>query len=112
MVTYDSLVAKFSIPPDKLKEECSDEVLGLVGRKFTTWKNAALPFELGDETVETISNGNHDEDGKRLELLRRWKQKFGFKSTNEKLIRCLLAAERADLATIVAKDIMGEPAVF
>ena len=109
MVSYDSLVVKFSIPPDKLKEECSDKVLCVISRKFTTWKNAAPHFEMGDETVDTINKGNHDEEGKRLELLRRWQQKFGYESTNENLIRRLLASERADLATTVAKEIMGEP---
>ena len=109
MVSYEDLVDNFSVPGDRLGEECSDKVLRLVSSKLETWKNAAPHFELED-AVYTIDNGNHDEEGKRYELLRRWKQKFGYKGTNEKLIRCLLASSRADLAGTVAKEITGEAA--
>ena len=83
-------------------------MLGLVSRNFTRWRIAAPHFGLDDGAVAAIDSEKHDEEGKRLELLRRWQQKFGYDSTNEKLIRCLLASVRADLATIVAKETRGE----
>ena len=108
MVSYDSLVANFSIPQSKLEEECSEKVLRRVSSKFTKWRNAAPHLELDADVVEAIEGGVHDEEGKRYDILQRWKQKFAFQGTNEKLIRCLLAAGRADLAGVAAQEILGE----
>ena len=108
MVSYESLVAEFSIPQSKLEEECRENVWRKVSSKFTKWRNAAPHLELDEDVVEAIEGGAHDEEGKRYDLLRRWKQKFAFQGTNEKLIRCLLAAGRADLAEVAALEILGE----
>lgn len=107
MVSYEAFVEHYRITPHSLEEECSDEVLHKVSSKFDNWRNAATHFELID-AVATIDRGNYDEEEKRFHLLQRWKQKFGFQCTNGKLIRCLLASERTDLAGIVAKEIKGE----
>ena len=56
MVSYESLVAEFSIPQSKLEEECRENVWRKVSSKFTKWRNAAPHFELDEDVVEAAQS--------------------------------------------------------
>ena len=56
--------------------------------------------------LEAIQQDKHlDDEGRRHELLARWKQVHGSDATHEKLIRALLSAERKDLAEFVCQKL-------
>ena len=107
MVSYDSLIDHFAIPKTELQKECSNDVILEVSENLTEWRAVAPYLEISDAEVQAIDRGKHmyNEVGKRQDVLQKWKAKFQYNATYEKLIKGFLKAKRADLARIVAEQI-------
>ena len=94
----EELLARYSIPKDRLNKKISDEHLNFIA-KFIN--HADLGPELGltsqqmhDIEEEERSSGNR----KRIATLRKWRKKYGFKATYEELIKALMACQQNDQA--------------
>lgn len=105
MVSYENLVACFAIPETELQNECSDDVLLKVSEAFTRWRSAVPYLGLEETVVEELERDHSNEDEKRQLILKRWKGNFQHEATYEKLMKCFLKANRADLAQLVAQEI-------
>ena len=86
MVSYEKLIALFAIPETELQKECSDDVLLKVSKTFTRWRSAVPYLGLEDSVVEELERNHTDEEEKRQHVLKRWKGRFQFEATYEKLI--------------------------
>ena len=106
---YESVVdhhcSKSNLEKSQLQEKCSENVLVAVASKMTRWRNMEPHLQLDQGVVDDIDKGSYDEEGKKRELLYRWRERYGHKATYEKLIRCLMNASRADLADVVCEEV-------
>ena len=104
------LVKSYKISEQQLKEKCSYDLHRGLDKKLTRWRNLA-PHLFADEQVSknAVDAIDHDErlddEGKRHQLLERWKEACGSEATHEKLIRAFLSAERRDLAEFVCQEL-------
>ena len=103
--TYEKMVEHHGLSSHQLQEPCPDDVLHTLAKKMNRWQNVAVDLELDKIVVDAIEIKQQiDEEGKRRNLLERWKEKFGHAATYERLTRCLVKSERADLADLVCEE--------
>ena len=103
---YVAVVQRFKLSTQQLSQECSFKVMLKLSTKLTGWRNVA-PYLLDEKSTSVVDviNKNHDLDdqGKRLELLKCWKELRKSSATYEALIRALVYAGRRDLSEAVAE---------
>lgn len=111
MASYTDVVKQFNLSKEQINEECSLDKILKVYQMMTGWRNIArhlFPLEPAKEIVETINQDlSLDDEGKRCELLTRWKQFHGSKATYKKLVQAFLSSYRRDLAEKVCQALSG-----
>ena len=93
--TLEGLVKEFRISPKLLNQKCSEEHLKSVSL-FLGWRRVAPHLGLSKMDIEAIEVEKRTEDERRLEVLQKWKMKYGSKATYKSLIAVLLAVENAE----------------
>ena len=79
--TYEKMVEHHGLSSHQLQEPCPDDVLHALAKKMNRWQNIAVDLELDKIAVDAIEKEQIDEEGKRRNLLERWKEKFGHTAT-------------------------------
>ena len=93
--TLEGLVREFRIPPKLLNQKCSEEHLKSISL-FLGWRRVVPHLGLSKMDIEAIEVEKRTEDERRLEVLQKWKMKYGSKATYKSLITVLLAIENAE----------------
>ena len=105
MVSYESIKTHYKLSDLQLQKECCNGVILALASELTKWRNVLPYLELDKGVMDAIDHECTAEEGKRRELLERWKQSYGYQATYERLINCLLKASRADLVDVVCKEL-------
>ena len=106
-ITLEELVKEVGVPPEKLNDSISDDHLRAIAIFLTTWRKVAAYLELSETDLEDIEQEEKDEHMKKLKALQKWKGKFGFKATYQKLVEVLLSLAMADVAEKVCRLLQG-----
>ncbi len=93
--TLEELAKKLRIYPQLLDQKCSDEHLRSISL-FLDWRKIAPHLGLSKTCIEAIEFEKRTEDERRLEVLQKWKAKYGYKATFKNLAAVLLKIENAD----------------
>ena len=84
-----------TMSPKLLEQKCSDKHLKSISL-FLDWRSVAPHLGLSERNIEAIEAEKRRESERRLVVLRKWKQKYGFKATLRNLAAVLLKVENAD----------------
>ena len=106
-ITLDELLKETEICPKRLNECISDEHLREIAIFLTSWRRVAVYLELSNNDLDDVEREWKDEQDKRLKALQKWKGKFGFKATYQKLVEVLLSLAMADVAEKVCRLLQG-----
>ena len=106
-ITLEELVKEVGVPPEKLNDSISDDHLRAIAIFLTAWRKVAAYLELSETDLEDIEQEEKDEHMKKLKALQKWKGKFGFKATYQKLVEVLLSLAMADVAEKVCRLLQG-----
>ena len=100
------LIKHFKITEEQLKEECSDEDLETLSKKFV-WKDWADQLGLSDKQINDIDGMSLDGSGKAQSALSKWQDINAFLATYENLVETFLGGGNAKLAGEVCKLLKG-----
>ena len=93
---------------EKLNEPCKDEHLNELALSIKDWPSIA-PFLGLTEAEESAIKNDHNKTRKQtIEMLRKWRNKFGRKATYRKLAEALLKLEEAGLVERLC-DLIQQP---
>ena len=106
-VTLEELVKELRIPMAKLDQKCTDEHLKSISL-FLDWRRVAPHLGLSDADIGEIESDKRTDAEKRLEVLQKWKTKYGFKATFINLVNILLGIGNADHAEKVCRILLSE----
>ena len=99
--TLAEVLSKVGISEETLDQECSDTDLVSISQ-FLDWRTIAP--HLGLSAIDIVGvDCKRTEPEKRVETLRKWKQKYGFKATYRVLVEKLLETSNAEHATEVCR---------
>ena len=99
--SYEGTLQHHGLSEDDMREECSDEFVLWLAKKMIRWQRVDLGLDRG--VVAGIKSDSSDEEGRRHQLLERWKEKFGHEATYGKLVRSFMQSEMANMADTVCK---------
>lgn len=104
--TYEKMVEHHKLSSSQLQTTCPDDVLHKLAKKMNRWQSVAPDLELENlkTVIDAIEREQIDDEGKRRNLLERWKETFGHEATFKRLTRCLINSSRADLAGFVCNE--------
>ena len=107
--TYWSTLAHYGLVDSQLNVICDESMLRRLAPKFNRWRELSAYLKLETSVADSIDASERwNEEGKRYRLLKRWTEIYGHKATYRQLVRCLIEAERADLAGIVCEAFIKE----
>ena len=101
-----ALIKHYKITEEQLEEECSDEHLETLSKKFV-WKDWADQLGLSDKQIQDIDGMSLDESGKAQKALSKWQDINAFLATYENLVETFLGGGNAKLAGEVCKLLKG-----
>ena len=111
MASCANPIKNFNLSEEQINEECSLDAIPNVYKAMTAWRNIArhlFSIDAAKRIMETMNQDlSLDDEGRRCELLIRWKQFHGSDATYKKLIEAFLSADRRDLAEIVCQTLSG-----
>ena len=104
--SYEGTLRHHKLAGAKLDVECPEEFLQYTAKltNYARWRTVILGVE--KSVVDSIQDQNKADEEKCLELLHRWKEKFGHGATYERLIRSFVDSRRADLADKVCEEFL------
>ena len=96
-ITFESLLNECNLVENDLNLVIEREYFPEISRSLTKWKVLALKLPILSEGVmaDITANESHEED-KRLDFLKKLKQKLSYNATYGLLVRNLLKIERAE----------------
>ena len=101
--TYEGTLTHHGLSDEDMREECTEEFLFSLAKKMVRWQCVDLGVERS--VVAGIENDRTMEDeGKRRQLLERWKEKFGHEATYGRLARSFILSDMANMADYVCKE--------
>ena len=106
-ITLDELVNETKIRLERLDEGISDDHLPKIALFLPSCRIVAVHLKLSENDLDAIDQDCKDEQEKRLEVLHKWKGKFGFKANYKKLVEVLLSLGRADVAERICRLLKG-----
>ena len=101
--TLEDLVKEVCISPDLLDQKCSHEHLKSISLFLDSWRRVAPHLGLSKRDIEDIEADERTESERRLEVLRKWKMKYGYKATFRNFVVVLLVVGNADNAEQVCR---------
>ena len=102
-VSLQDLIDTFELSEDLLKNEMSEEHMNEASRILDDHEIVGYELGLTKAEMTAINADARNQELRRMEMLRRWKQKRTRKATYKKLIEALLCCSRADQATDLCK---------
>ena len=93
--------------PEKLNDSISDDHLCEIALFLTSWCKVAPYIGLREMDINDVQREGKNEQDQTLNALERWKGKFGFKATYQKLVEVLLSLAMADVAEKVCRLLQG-----
>ena len=100
--SYEKTLEHYDVSDSEMKVECPDDAIYTLAKKMTRWRSIDLGVDRG--VVNGIENERLDDEGKRRQLLERWKERYGHEATYDRLARSFFESERLDLAGAVCKE--------
>lgn len=95
--TLEDLLARFKISERQLKDKLSDEHLPAIAR-IIDHEIVGPQLGLTQQEMEAIQADGQREEVRRLNTLRKWRQKYSINATYEELLKALLSCKMAELA--------------
>ena len=105
-ITLEELLKKVGVCREKFNDSISDEHLLEISMFLTAWRRVASFLGIKSNDLEDIEQ-EKDEQVKRLNVLQKWKSRFGYKATYRKLVEVLLSLAMSDVAEKVCKLLIG-----
>lgn len=105
-VTVDRLQQRYDLSVNLLQKECTSEDIQEIALFLESWKLLAPRLGLKKEQIQAVDKNADSEEEKRVALLEKWKEKFAFMATYQRLIEAFLAIERADIACKVCETVL------
>ena len=100
--TYVGTLKHHDLSENDMEVECSDDYLFTLAKKMFRWRSVDLGVDRS--VVATMeSDRTMEDEGKRRQLLERWKEKFGHEATYGKLARSFIESDMANMADHVCK---------
>ena len=93
--------------PAGWNQPCSDFHLAVIAKFISDWRTVATYLKITEPEVSAIIAESHHELGRKIAMLRKWKQKLGAKATYKRLSRAFDYCERVDLVDKV-KQLLAE----
>ena len=108
------------VPPEALQQLCKDRHLQKLALSLPDWRGVAPFLGLSEAEENMIEEEHSPALGRRIAVLRKWRQKHGKKATYERLAKVFWDMGNAALADDVAKLLLqnepnsseGEPEPF
>ena len=108
------------VPPEALQQLCKDRHLQKLALSLPDWRGVAPFLGLSEAEENMIEEEHSPALGRRIAVLRKWRQKHGKKATYERLAKVFWDMGNAALANDVAKLLLqnepdsseGEPEPF
>lgn len=102
--TYEDILDFHGLSDRDVESECSEDFLFSLSKKLVRWQ--IVDLQLDRSVVASIASDRTMEDeGKRQQLLERWKEKFGHQATHGRLVRSFIKSDMANLADFVCKEL-------
>ena len=103
--TYEGTLTHYGLSFGQMKIECADELIQALPVKMNRWRTIHLGLDKG--VVDAIENDRvMDDEGKRQQLLERWKERFGHEATYYRLARSFFESKRVDLVGTVCEEFL------
>ena len=111
------------VPPEALQQLCKDRHLRKLAQSLPDWRGVAPFLGLSEAEENMIEEEHTPALGRRIAVLRKWREKHGKKATYERLAKVFCDMGNAALADDVAKVLLqsepdsseaseGEPGAF
>ena len=108
------------VPPEVLQQLCKDRHLRKLAQSLPDWRGVAPFLGLSEAEENMIEEEHTPALGRRIAVLRKWREKHGKKATYERLAKVFWDMGNAALADDVAKVLLqsepdsseGEPEGF
>ena len=108
------------VPPEALQQLCKDRHLRKLAQSLPDWRGVAPFLGLSEAEENMIEEEHTSALGRRIAVLRKWREKHGKKATYERLAKVFCDMGNAALADDVAKVLLqserdsseGEPEAF
>ena len=95
--TLEDLLARFKISEHQLKDKLSDEHLPAIARVINH-EIVGPVLGLTQQEMEAIQADRQREEVRRLNTLRKWREKYSINATYEELLKALLNCQMAGQA--------------
>ena len=92
---------------DVLDQECSQQVLLRLAKHCVDWQLTGFHLELTKSDIVAVDEDCRTAEQKRVEMLRKWKEKFAFKATYRVFIEALLSCGKASDAVDACKAVVS-----
>lgn len=96
--TLEDLLARFQISEHQLREKLSDEHLPAIARLVTNHGIVGPELGLTQQEMQAIQVDGQSEEVRRLNTLRKWREKYSINATYQELLKALLNCEMAEQA--------------
>ena len=104
------LIKKHKLSVEDCDKKVSGAHLEIISRSSCKhWERLPSHLEMNDIVVSDVRRTQIDEEGKRLEFLRKWREQKGSKATYKQLVLALLKIECRDDAEKVCEIIKKSP---
>ena len=105
------LIKKHKLSVEDCDKKVSGAHLEIISRSSCKhWERLPSHLEMNDIVVSDVRRTQIDEEGKRLEFLRKWREQKGSKATYKQLVLALLKIECRDDAEKVC-EILKKPQI-
>ena len=92
---------------DVLDQECSQQVLLRLAKHCVDWQLTGFHLELTKSDIVAVDEDYRTAEQKRVEMLRKWKERFAFKATYQVFIEALLSCGKASDAIDACRAIIS-----
>ena len=107
-LTFQDVAAQAGLKTlDVLDQECSQQVLLRLAKHCVDWQLTGFHLELTKSDIVAVDEDYRTAEQKRVEILRKWKEKFAFKATYRVFIEALMSCGKASDAIHACKAIMS-----
>ena len=102
-ISLQDLIYRFHLPQYLLDKEVSEEHLRKISRIIAHHEIVGPELGLTSQEMTTISSDVNKQELQKIEMLKKWKQKYIWNATYRKLIEAFLNCGRADHARDVCE---------
>ena len=104
-ITLVDVAIRAGVQLDILSQECSSKVLFQLAQFCVDWQLIGKHLGLSEADITAIDGDKRTVEEKRVEMLRKWKERHAYKADYKTFINTLLAMGKAAQAIEAAKII-------